>query len=130
MLEALVVSGLCLEAVEPLTGIRHPVEDQDRAVEPMRGRSLSGVLSGAASETYTANDFIGGEMRNGKWIRQGPYKAVAVAPPYRTGEWRLFNVEKDPGETRDLAGEQPERLEELMEAWKRYAKDVGVVSSK
>lgn len=118
-----------MPTVLELTGTRHTGEYRDRAVEPMRGRSLTGVLSGAASETYTANDFIGGEMRNGKWMRQGAYKAIAVAPPYGTGQWRLFNVEEDPGETRDLAAEQPERLEQLVKAWENYAKDVGVVLS-
>ena len=112
-----------------LTGVPHSGEHRDRPVEPMRGRSLSGVLSGAASEAYTENEAIGGEMQNGKWMRQGPYKAVAVAPPYGTGEWRLFNVEEDPGETRDLAAERPDLLGQLVEAWELYARDVGVVLS-
>ena len=36
----------------------------------------------------------------------------------------------DPGETRDLAKDQPEKLKELQAAWDRYAKDVDVVLSK
>ncbi len=93
----------------------------------MRGRSIVGVLSGAKKEVYSADDFVGGEMWNGKWMRQGDYKAVSVSPPYGTGEWELFNVVADPGETRDLADEHPELLQKLRAAWEDYAEEVGVV---
>lgn len=88
------------------------------------------VLTGSIKTVYDANDFVGGEMGNGKWMRQGDYKAVSVAPPYGSGNWQLYNVVVDPGETRDLAKEQPERLKQLQAAWDHYAKDVGVVLSK
>jgi len=39
-------------------------------------------------------------------------------------------VVDDPGETRDLPQEQPEKLKELQAAWDSYAKDVGVVLSR
>ena len=116
-----------LSLISWFTDIQHPREYQGRAVEPMRGRSLSGVLSGTESGVYTADDFVGGEMRNGRWMRQGPDKAVAVTPPYGSGEWRLFNVDEDPGETRNLAEAQPELMGRLTEAWEAYAEDVGVV---
>ena len=76
------------------------------------------------------NDLVGGEMRNGKWMRQGDFKAVSVAPPYGLGKWHLYNLADDPGETRDLAEEQPETLRRLQAAWDHYARDVGVVLSK
>jgi arylsulfatase len=85
------------------------------------------VLTGTESRVYAADDFIGGEMQNGKWMRQGDFKAVSVAPPYGTGTWHLYNIAEDPGEMRDLAKEQPETLKRLQAAWERYADDVGVV---
>jgi arylsulfatase len=113
-----------------LAGIQYPKEYRGRQVEPMMGRSLSGVLNASANEVYSAKDFVGGELGNGMWMRQGDYKAVAVAPPYGTGEWQLYNVVDDPGETQNLAGEKPELLNKLKAAWDRYAGDVGVVLSK
>jgi len=113
-----------------LAGIPHPGEYQGRQVERMRGRSLQGVLTGSTNTVYGENDFVGGEMLNGKWMRRGAFKAVSVAPPYGSGTWQLYNVVDDPGETRDLATEQPEMLNDLQAAWDRYAKDVGVVLSK
>ncbi len=68
-------------------------------------------------------------MGNGKWMRQGNYKAVSVAKPYGSGKWHLYDVAADPGETRDLSKEKPALLKELRGAWDQYAKDVGVVLS-
>jgi arylsulfatase len=110
-----------------MAGIEHPQTYRDRDVERMSGRSMTEVLSGAESEVYGKNDFIGGEMQNGKWMRQGDFKAASVAPPFGTGQWALYNVVKDPGETRNLAQEQPETLDRLIRAWDRYADNVGVV---
>ncbi len=112
-----------------LTGIPHPEKYRGRQVERMRGKSLKGVLTGSTKAAYDANDLVGGEMQNGKWMRQGDFKAVSVAPPYGTGTWHLYNLANDPGETHDLAKEQPETLRKLQAAWERYAKNVGVVLS-
>ncbi len=110
-----------------MAGLDHPRTYRGQEVERMRGRSITGVLSGARTEVYGSADFIGGEMLNGKWMRRGDLKAVVVPPPYGSGKWELYNVVEDPGETRDLAKEKPELLKELQLEWERYAKDVGVV---
>ncbi len=113
-----------------LAGIPHPEKYQGRQVERMRGKSLKGVLTGSTQTVYGADEFVGGEMQNGKWMRQGDFKAVSVAPPYGTGAWHLYNLADDPGETRDLGKEQAEILKKLQSAWDHYAKDVGVVLTK
>ena len=110
-----------------MAGLDHPKTYRGREVERMRGRSLKGVLSGAGTRIYGADDFVGGEMRNGKWMRRGDFKALFVPPPYGSGKWELYNVAEDPGETRDLAEQEPELLKVLKTEWERYAKDVGVV---
>jgi len=110
-----------------MTDVAHPPSFNGIEVEPMRGKSLAGVLDGSASDAHSDTDFIGGEMQNGKWMRQGDFKAVAVAPPYGDGQWRLFNLAIDPGETRDLAGAEPAVLKRLQHAWNEYAEDVGVI---
>ncbi len=104
-------------------GVRTVVaeEEDDRVLV------LAGVLSGSRSEVYGADDLVGGEMQNGKWMRQGDFKAASVAPPYGPGTWELYNLAEDPGETQDLANEKRDTLDRLIEAWNRYADDVGVV---
>ena len=113
-----------------LAGITHPEKYQGRQVERMLGKSLKGVLTGSNQTVYGADEFVGGEMQNGKWMRQGDFKAVSIAPPYGTGAWHLYNLTDDPGETHDLAKEEREILEKLQSAWDNYAKEVGVVLTK
>jgi arylsulfatase len=110
-----------------MAGVEHPAEFQGRAVEPMMGRSLAGVLAGTSTEVYGTDELIAGEMMDGKWIRQGDYKAVAVARPYGEGTWHLYNLAEDPGETRDLSAEMPDLFKDLQAGWDRYAEEVGVV---
>lgn len=113
-----------------LADVPHTGKYQGRQVVEMRGKSLSGVLTGSTKTVYGAEEFIGGEMIDGKWMRQGDFKALSVAKPYGDANWCLYNVVDDPGETRDLAKEQPEKLKKLQAAWDSYAKDVDVVLSK
>ena len=109
--------------------LEHPVKYRGRKVEPMRGRSLTGVTSGSQRDTYARDAFIGGEMINGKWMWKGDYKAVLVAKDFGPGIWKLYNITEDPGEMHDLSVEKPDILAELKSAWEQYAKDVGVVLS-
>ena len=96
----------------------------------MMGRSFLEILAGSEAELYGGDEYISGEMFNGKWTRKGDFKAMSVAPPYGPGKWQLYNMADDPGETRDLAKEKPGLLKELQAAWERYASDVGVVLTK
>ncbi len=110
-----------------ITGIEHPKEYRGQKIEPMMGRSLSKILAGSEAEVYGGDEYISGEMLNGKWTRKGDFKAMSVAPPYGAGTWTLYNLADDPGETRDLSEEMPDLLNELRAAWDQYARDVGVV---
>ena len=120
------VTGIMPTMLE-MAGLEHPRTFRGRKVEPMRGRSITGVLSGAQTAVYGPDDFLGGEMQNGKWMRQGDFKALSVPPPFGSGEWELYNVAADPGETRNLAKEKPETFERLISAWHQWADEVGVV---
>ena len=112
-----------------MAAVPHPGESDGRELAPMRGRSLAGVLSGRAKTVYGPDDSVGGELMNGRWMRRADHKAVSVAKPYGSGVWELYDVVRDPGETRDLSAEKPELLRELRAEWERYADDVGVVST-
>jgi arylsulfatase A-like enzyme len=110
-----------------IAGVAYPTEFQGRSMEMPRGRSMLALLDGTSETLYGEDEFIGGEMRGGKWMRQGDFKAVSVAEPFGNRAWQLFNVAEDPGESKDLSTEMPEKLEALKAAWDRYAADVGVI---
>ncbi len=111
-----------------LAGVDYPDKYKGRKIEPMRGRSMANLLKGTKNAVYSEDEFVGGEMGGGKWMRQGDLKAVMVPEPYGTGKWQLFNVVADPGEAKDLSSSMPDKLEALKAAWDRYAKEVGVVA--
>jgi len=111
-----------------IANLQHPNEYNDRKVAPIQGKSISKILSGEVESVYSKDDIIAGEMADSKWARQGAYKITFVKKPYGDENWKLYNIKKDPGETKDLSKEQPELLNKLIEAWKRYAKEVGVIA--
>ena len=41
--------------------------------------------------------------------------------------YRLFDIARDPGETRDLSAADPALFQRLQQAWDRYAAQVGVI---
>ena len=110
-----------------MAGVKHPGKYKGREVVPMRGRSISGLLSGNVKNIYDDDESIGAEMSGGKWLRQGDYKALLIPLPYGSGEWQLFNMAVDPGETEDLSKKQPQKMAELKAAWEQYSDEVGVV---
>jgi len=110
-----------------LAGVDYPAEFRGRNVEPMRGCSIVALLDDTNKAIHGSDEFVGGEMGGGKWMRQGSFKAVMVPEPYGAGIWQLFNVVEDPGEAKDLSKAMPDRLKTLQDAWDRYAKEVGVV---
>lgn len=110
-----------------IAGVRHPAEAGEASLLPMKGRSMAAVLSGESEIVDEAGSLIAGEMFGGRWISDGTHKALLVALPYGNGEWELYNIAEDPGESRNLAEESPDLLERLVTAWDQYAADVGVV---
>lgn len=94
-----------------------------RRVKTIRGLSWSPWLSGQSDHVYPADKPVGGELFGGKVLRQGDWKLVDRGD----GQWRLFNLADDRGETHDLASAQPERVVALRQAWDNYAQQVNVV---
>lgn len=95
-----------------------------RAVRPITGRSWAAWLGNARAQVYGAGDGFGSELFGSRAWRQGEWKLTDIGD----GAWRLFNIARDPGETRDLSLAEPARYEALSAAWDRYAREVGIVA--
>jgi len=98
-----------------------------RRVEPITGRSLLPLISGATDRVYGESDSIGYELAGNAALFQGDYKIVLNRPPVGDDRWHLYNIVTDPGETRDLAREMPERLQQMLEQYEIYATENGVL---
>nr|WP_269466528.1 arylsulfatase [Sphingopyxis sp. QXT-31] len=93
-----------------------------RAVKPITGRSWLAWLRNPAARVYRARDGFGAELFGSRAWRQGDWKLTDIGD----GQWRLFDLARDPGETRDLSLAEPARRDALAAAWDRYAREVGV----
>lgn len=94
-----------------------------RTVRPITGRSWAAWLRNPDVRVYGAEDGIGGELFGSRAYRQGGWKLTDIGD----GIWRLFDIARDPGETRDLSLADPARKAALAAAWDGYARDVGIV---
>ncbi len=107
-------------------GLSYPATWEGRDVAALDGRSLLPLLEGAGDETFATRE-MGFELYGMRAYRRGPWKALLLPEPYGTGDWQLYDLASDPGEVHDLATEELERLEELVEAWQRWSEEYGVI---
>ena len=91
------------------------------------GRSLLPVLTGNARAVYTEEDTVGIEVSGNAALYKGDWKITRNLQPWGDGQWRLFNLETDPGETLDLSADQPERFAQMQADYAAYAQRVGVL---
>ena len=88
-------------------GVEHPGEYEGKMKEPISGRSLALLLTDEADAVCRPEEYIGGEMGEGRWMRKGYYKATMVAKPYGPAEWALYDVANDPGDPRGGGRHRP-----------------------
>ncbi|EED33392.1 arylsulfatase [gamma proteobacterium NOR5-3] len=98
-----------------------------RVVEPMIGQTLLPLLRGDVEQVHADNEAIGYELAGNAALFQGDYKIVINRGPLGDNQWHLFNIATDPGETKDLAGKMPGRLQQMLSLYQGYVTDNGVL---
>lgn len=84
------------------------------------GQSLLPAIRG---EAISRDGSIFWEHESNAGVRDGNWKLVRGQ-----GEgWALYNVNEDPVENHDLAGQQPKRAEAMAKRWQAWAGRVGVI---
>lgn len=106
-----------------LAGIRQ----DDQWSNGQWGSSMAPYLRGEVNSVHSKDAVIGWELMGNAAIRQGDWKLVRVFKPFGSGEWQLFNLARDPGETNDLAATNAAKYRALRQAWDTYASENGVV---
>lgn len=94
-----------------------------RTVLPITGKNARPWLEGKATAVHAADEPVGTELFGSCALRKGDWKLTDIGD----GQWRLFNIAKDPGETRDLSERHPDKLLELASDWDSYAKANNVI---
>lgn len=111
-----------------LAGVARPgTTYQGRPVEPLTGTSLLPVLTGTAGPVHGPDEAIGYELSGNQALFKGDLKLVKNLPPLGDGQWHLFDIRQDPGETRDLQQQRPEAFQAMQADYAAYAKANGVL---
>jgi arylsulfatase len=107
-----------------LAGATYPAAD---GVAPMRGENLADFLAGR-TEAAHAPDYVTIHAHDGRVaLRQGRWKLVNLEPPFDESVLALYDIETDPGETRDLSAEEPETYQTLIMLWRKERRARGIV---
>ena len=104
-----------------LTGTKYPEQFNGKNIHPLIGRSLMPVLSGEAIAVHQ-NQGMGWELFEMKGYIKDNWKLLRLPQPFGTGQWQLYDLEKDPGETTDVSDKNPDVKETLIKEWNEYAK--------
>ena len=83
---------------------QHPgTSYRGRNVEPIRGRSLSPVLSGKSDLVHEDDTAVSWELFGMRAVRKGDFKLLWLSKPFGTDDWQLYDLATDPGEITDLS---------------------------
>jgi len=92
----------------------------------MDGVSLRPLLEGGTEAVRGPDSPLGIEVSGNAALYRGDYKIVRDMPPLGDGRWRLYDIVRDPGETRDLSTADPGRLKAMLADYAAYEARVGV----
>lgn len=104
-----------------LAGVSYPAKRNEVDLHPLIGKSMLPVLQGKAEAIHT-EDGMGWELFEMKAYIKGNWKILRLPKPFGTGEWQLFDIEKDPAETTDLSAQYQSTKDSLIGMWNEYAK--------
>ena len=111
-----------------LAGVPPPgTQYQGRSIEPMTGRSLLPVLMGQSERVYPVDQPIGYELSGNQALFRGDLKLIKNIPPIGDGQWHLYDIVNDPGETHDLKDRLPEAFASMQAQYAAYAQANGVL---
>ena len=103
------VTATCLD----VAGVTYPARFADREVLPLAGRSLEPVLRGGQRPGHAV---LCWNTSGARAVRMGPWKLVAA----RGGAWELYDLSVDRAETNNLAGQHPQRVQEMAQAYEQW----------
>ncbi len=112
-----------------LTGTSYPQQFKGKPIHPLIGRSMIPTLQSNTVNIH-AEDGMGYELFEMKAYIKGDWKILRLPVPMGSGNWELYNIVTDPGETTDLSSKFPDIKEQLIKAWAEYAKHNNVYDHK
>lgn len=100
---------------------------QGQAILPPTGHSLLPVLADPNARVRGPEEALGYELSGNKALFKGHLKLVFNIPPVGDGQWHLYDLRSDPGETRDLREQRPQDFTAMQAEYESWAKAHGVL---
>jgi arylsulfatase len=91
------------------------------------GTSIMPYLRGEINKIHDEEEAVVWELHGRIAVRKGDWKLIKLPANFGTGDWELFNVRNDPGETMELSNDMPDKLQELKQEWQQYLENNGVI---
>jgi len=110
-----------------LAGATYPSFYQGRPLAPYKGASLLPFLNKKKNYIHSEDHVMGWELFGRCAVRNGKWKITKIEPPFGKGVFELFDMEEDPTESHDLSSQYPDKYLEMLDHWKTYIKDNGVI---
>ncbi len=107
--------------------VAHPKTWAGREIEPLQGKPLQRILDQSSDGVRGPSDWLGWELFGNRAIRAGNWKLLHLCKPFGPGDWQLFDLAADPGETKDLAAAEPQVRDRLAGYWRDYAEKNNVI---
>lgn len=115
-----------------LAGATYPKQYNSHEITPAPGVSLTTTFS----DQPLSDRAIFWEHEQNRAVRQGKWKLVSTGELsdggygtwqyYQNGAWELYDMEQDRSELKDLSGQYPEKVQELIKLWNDWAKQAQV----
>ncbi|HET8735972.1 MAG TPA: arylsulfatase [Pricia sp.] len=109
------IMATCLE----LSGATYPDKYNGNTILPISGKSLVPLFKGEAGRLHTEPIFW--EHEGNKAVRLGKYKLVQLWEEGKKDNWELYDMEQDRTEMHDLIEKMPEKAEELISLYTKWA---------
>jgi arylsulfatase len=94
---------------------------------PMAGESAAAFLAGRAERVHDER-YVSTLMYNQyAYVRRGDWKLLTLTQPFDERDFELFDLRRDPGETRDLSAAEPERRAAMLDLWRAERRRFGIV---
>lgn len=110
-----------------VAGVTYPKTYQGQTIAPLQGKSLVPVLNQSRATVRGPSDWLGFELFGNRAVRQGKWKLLWLCRPAGPGEWQLYDLTADPGETKDVAAQNPKIREALLGRWNEYVRANNVI---
>ncbi len=111
-----------LPTIMDIAGVEEvSINAEGNEVFPIRGKSFADLIEDQSLNIHQ-DEYIALDNGGDSVLMENEWRIVR---PPTTNDWSLFNIAVDPGETNDLAEEDPEKLADLVGKYNIHAEALG-----